>query len=62
VQDVRYPTQSYLDLLRTYSGHRALDADRREGLLRCIADLIDGRYGGAIVKRYGYELRLARRR
>ena len=62
VQDVRYPTQSYLDLLGTYSGHRALDADRREGLLGCIADLIDGRYGGAIVKRYGYELRLARRR
>ena len=53
MQDVRYPTQSYLDLLATYSGHRALDADRREALLRCIADLIDGRYGGAIVKRYG---------
>ena len=62
VQDVRYSTQSYLDLLRTHSGHRALDADRREGLLGCIADLIERRYGGAIVKRYGYELRLARRR
>ena len=62
VQDVRYPTQSYLDLLGTYSGHRALDVDRREGLLGCIGELIDGRYGGAIVKRYGYELRLARRR
>ena len=62
VLDVHYSTQSYLDLLGTYSGHRALDTDRREGLLGCIAELIDGRYGGAVVKRYGYELRLARRR
>jgi SAM-dependent methyltransferase len=61
-QDVPYSTQSYVDLLGTYSGHRALAADRRAGLLGCLARLIDGRHGGTIVKRYGYELRLARRR
>ncbi|MGH3549584.1 MAG: class I SAM-dependent methyltransferase [Pseudonocardiaceae bacterium] len=59
-QDVAYTTSSYLDVLRTYSGHRALRPDRRQRLLTCIAELIDGKYGGMIVKRYLYELRVAR--
>jgi SAM-dependent methyltransferase len=59
--DRGYSTSGYLDVLRTYSGHLALDHDRREGLLGCIAELIDGRYGGQIAKRYLTELRVARR-
>jgi hypothetical protein len=58
-QDVTYTTAEYLDVLRTYSGHRALDDERRRGLLSCIADLIDREYGGTITKRYLYELRVA---
>lgn len=56
-----YSTATYLDLLMTYSGMRALPVDARTGLLTCIGSLIDRR-GGRIIKRYLTELRLARRR
>ena len=49
------------DLLLTYSGHRALESDRREHLLDCITELIESRYGGSITRRYLTELRLAHR-
>ena len=58
-QDVTYSTQGYLDVLTTYSGHRALTPERRSGLLDCIGQLIDTRYGGSVTKRYLYELRVA---
>lgn len=61
-QDIAYTTSNYLDLLCTYSGHRALTPDRRKSLLSCIAELIDQKYGGTIVKRYLYELRVTRKR
>ncbi|MGH3867342.1 MAG: class I SAM-dependent methyltransferase [Pseudonocardiaceae bacterium] len=61
-QDISYPTRGYLELLATYSGHRALTPLRRQGLFSCIAALIEGTYGGIITKRYLYELRVARRR
>lgn len=61
-REITYTTSRYLDLLRTYSGHRALDPDRRRCLLACVAELIDHKYGGTIVKRYLYELRVARKR
>lgn len=56
-----YATATYLDLLRTYSGHRALDPVTRAHLLDCIARLIDSHYDGHIVKRYLTELRVAHR-
>jgi len=56
-----YSAAEYLDLLLTYSGHRALPAAQRNGLLTCIAGLIDGNHGGRVVKRYLTELRLAQR-
>jgi SAM-dependent methyltransferase len=59
--ELRYTSGQYLDVLRTYSGHRALPPDRRRELLRCIASLIDERYAGGVVKRYLSELRVARR-
>ena len=41
----------YLDLLSSYSGHRALTTQARDGLYECIGALI-GAAGGAITKRY----------
>lgn len=60
-QDITYSTRGYLDLLHTYSGHRALAADRRAGLMQCLELLIDTDYQGTVTKRYMYELRVARR-
>jgi SAM-dependent methyltransferase len=59
--EVSYSTDEYLDLLLTYSGHRALPDAQRAGLLKCIGRLIDVNHGGRIVKRYLTELRLAHR-
>ncbi|MGW1029746.1 class I SAM-dependent methyltransferase [Streptomyces sp. NPDC002577] len=61
-QDVTYTTSDYLELLRTYSGHRALPEAARNGLLGCIANLIDGRYDGRVTKRYLIDLGVSHRR
>ncbi|MFE6767119.1 class I SAM-dependent methyltransferase [Streptomyces sp. NPDC057689] len=61
-QDLTYTASEYLDVLRTYSGHRALPDAARRGLLSSIAELIDGRYGGRVTKRYLIELGVSRRR
>ena len=58
--DIPYTTASYIDVLLTYSGHRALPPDAQRGLLDCIAGAIDDRYGGQIVKRYLSLVRVAR--
>lgn len=55
-----YTRADYLDLLLTYSNHRALRPDLRAGLLACIGGLVDG-YGGSITKRYLTRLAVARR-
>jgi SAM-dependent methyltransferase len=57
--ELPYTTAGYLQVLLTYSGHRALDPAAKAGLLDCIANLIDGGYGGRITKRYLTELRVA---
>jgi SAM-dependent methyltransferase len=59
--DVTYSTAEYIDVLRTYSGHRAMPEPARTGLLSCIAALIQNRYGGRIAKRYLRELRVTYR-
>jgi len=61
-QDLTYTTSEYLELLRTYSGHRALPEAARNGLLEYIAGLIDRRYGGRVTKRYLIELGVSHRR
>lgn len=61
-QDLTYTTPEYLDLLRTYSGHRALPEAARNGLFACVAGLIDRRYGGRVTKRSLIELAVAHRR
>lgn len=60
-RDIAYTVEEYIDVLLTYSGHRALDAPSRQGLLACIRDLIETRYGGRITKRYLHELITATR-
>ena len=57
--DWSYTTASYIDLLLTYSGHRALEPEAQRNLLDCIANLIDTGHGGQITKRYLTELRVA---
>ncbi|AKJ15366.1 methyltransferase [Streptomyces incarnatus] len=61
-RDLTYATADYLDLLRTYSGHRALPPAARTALLECIAALIDRRYGGRVTKRHLIELGVSRLR
>ncbi|MFI7413048.1 class I SAM-dependent methyltransferase [Streptomyces sp. NPDC049627] len=61
-QDLTYTTTDYLDLLRTYSGHRALPEAARNGLLGCIGHLIDERHDGRVTKRYLIELAVSHRR
>lgn len=60
-QDLTYTTSAYLELLRTYSGHRALPEPARNGLLGCVEALIEGRYGGRVTKRYLIELAVSHR-
>jgi len=50
--DETYDAGGYLRVLNTYSGHRSLSEGTRERLFRGIADLIDTRFGGRIVKGY----------
>lgn len=56
-----YSTTEYLDLLLSYSGHRAMEPAAQRSLLACIAQLIDERHGGRITKRYMNELAVAPR-
>jgi hypothetical protein len=61
-REIGYSASEYLDLLLTYSGHIQLSDERREGLLGCLGDLIEGEFGGRVMKRYLWELRVSRRR
>ena len=60
--DEAYDARGYLRVLSTYSGHRSLGEDARRRLFRGIADLIDTRFGGRIVKGYLTTLYVAHRR
>jgi SAM-dependent methyltransferase len=56
-----YTAEQYLDLLRTYSNHIAMLPEDRARLFQCIAELIDTRFGGSIVKQYMTELVVAKK-
>jgi len=60
--DEPYDSWGYLRVLSTYSGHRSLNEDTRERLFRGIADLIDNRFDGRIVKGYLTILYVAKRK
>ncbi|MFG1905193.1 class I SAM-dependent methyltransferase [Kribbella sp. NPDC048928] len=51
VWEQEYSTAEYLELLSSYSGHRALTTQRRDRLYGCISALM-ARSGGSITKRY----------
>lgn len=55
-----FTTQSYIDEIGTYSGNLELSEANREALHACIAEMIDTRYGGRIVKAYLTDLHVAR--
>ena len=59
VRDIEYTADTYLDVLGTYSGHRALSDQARTGLLGDLRALIDNDNGGVITKTYLHELRVA---
>lgn len=59
--DIAYSTAAYRDLLLSYSGHIDMESTAQVGLLDCIGELMETRYGGRIVKRYMAELRVARK-
>jgi SAM-dependent methyltransferase len=50
--DVVYDADTYLDVLNTYSGHRALPGEQREELLARIRRRIETRPGGTVRKTY----------
>jgi len=60
--DIAYDSSTYLRVLSTYSGHRSLDDDTRKRLFRGLADLIDNRFDGRIVKGYLTTLYVAKRK
>jgi SAM-dependent methyltransferase len=56
--ELTYTTSEYLDLLSSYSGHRALTTERRDGLYGYISALLDAD-GSSITKRYLSQLSAA---
>ncbi|WP_343977050.1 class I SAM-dependent methyltransferase [Kribbella koreensis] len=56
----RYSAAEYLDLLSSYSGHRVLTSERRNGLYECVSALINAA-GGSITKGYLTRLTAANR-
>ncbi|MEV6418086.1 class I SAM-dependent methyltransferase [Kribbella sp. NPDC051718] len=56
----RYSAAEYLDLLSSYSGHRVLTSEQRNGLYECVSALINAA-GGSITKRYLTRLTAANR-
>jgi hypothetical protein len=58
----RYTAEQYLGVLDTYSNHRSLEPDKRVRLFDAIRDLIEKKYGGAVVKEYLAVLYIAKKR
>lgn len=59
--DVVYTADEYIDVLNTYSGHRALDERTRHRLLARIRRRIEARPGGRVRKTYLAMLNVAER-
>ena len=61
VWDETYSADGYIDVLETYSGHRALELDGRGRLYDCVRELIHERFDGTITKRYLFRITVGRR-
>jgi SAM-dependent methyltransferase len=59
--EIAYDTDSYLQLISTYSETLAARPEQRAVLLEGLRALLDRRFHGRVVKRYVYSLVLARR-
>jgi len=57
-----YSAEEYVNLLATYSDHKALEPAVRRALLHAVADLIRRRFGGSVLRGHLTLLYLARRR
>lgn len=58
LRDIDYTADTYLDVLRTYSNHRAWSEEVRSGLLGDLRALIEDDHDGVITKSYLHELRI----
>lgn len=61
VADIPSDRDHYLSLISTYSTTLSLSNENRAGLLDCIGDLMDRKFGGRITKRYRFDLVVRRR-
>lgn len=61
VWEVAYSADEYIEVLETYSGHRAMSAERREALYGRIRRRIEARPDRAVLKTYLGILHVARR-
>jgi hypothetical protein len=61
VWDIEYSADTYIDVLDTYSGHRAMDPETRQQLYERIRRRIEERPGGRIRKSQLALLHVARR-
>jgi hypothetical protein len=60
--DASYDAESYVRLLGTYSGHASLEERARERLFRGMAEMIDTRFGGRVMRANLTTLYAARRK
>jgi SAM-dependent methyltransferase len=61
LRDVQYTADEYIDVLDTYSGHRTIDARKRDRLYALIRRRIEARPDGRVTKTYLFTLNVARR-
>jgi SAM-dependent methyltransferase len=61
IQEQQYGAIDYCDLLRSFSGIRAMDESNRSGFLRCIGQLIESKHNGSILRKDVYHAWLARK-
>lgn len=61
VTEVPSDRDHYLSLISTYSTTLRVAEPNRSELLRCIGDVLDGRFGGRITKRYRFDLVVTQR-
>jgi protein-L-isoaspartate O-methyltransferase len=59
LRDLEHTAGSYTDVLATYSNVRGLSPENRDGLLSCLATLIDSEFGGRVTTSVLNELRVA---